>query len=64
MNLAKMSTNGQITIPVEVRHELDLRAGDKILFLRNKEGEVVVQSLNKTTVSVQGTDTTKSRTAV
>jgi len=64
MNLAKMSTNGQITVPMEVRHELQLKAGDKILFIRNKNGEVIMQSLHKATVSVLGTDTPKTGTAM
>jgi len=58
MNLAKISTNGQITIPAEVRNELQLKAGDKILFIRNKNGEVIMQSLSKATVSVRGMNKT------
>jgi len=46
MNLAKISTNGQITIPVEVRRQLKLTSGDKIIFLNNKEGEVVMKNIN------------------
>jgi len=64
MNLAKISTNGQITIPAEVRNELQLKAGDKIVFLRNKNGEVVMQSLNKTTLSIQSMDMQKTGTSV
>ncbi len=32
MNLAKISANGQITVPVEIRRLLGLKSGDKILF--------------------------------
>ncbi len=32
MNLAKISANGQITVPVETRRLLGLKPGDKILF--------------------------------
>ncbi len=42
MNLAKLSTNGQITMPVEVRRRLHLVPGDKVLFLEKDNGEVVV----------------------
>lgn len=42
MNLAKVSANGQITLPVEVRRRLHLVAGDKVLFLEKPNGEVVV----------------------
>lgn len=42
MNLAKLSVNGQITVPVEVRRRLHLVPGDKVLFLEKPNGEVVV----------------------
>jgi len=41
MNLAKISTNGQITVPVEVRRFMELNTGDKIIFVHNKDGEVI-----------------------
>lgn len=42
MNLAKISANGQITVPVEIRRLLGLKSGDKILFFQNPRGEVVI----------------------
>ena len=42
MNLAKLSANGQITVPVEVRRHLHLVPGDKVLFVEKPNGEVVV----------------------
>lgn len=42
MNLARLSSNGQITVPVEIRRLLGLKSGDKILFFQNQGGEVVV----------------------
>lgn len=42
MNLAKLSSNGQITVPVEVRRRLHLVPGDKVMFLEKDNGEVVV----------------------
>ena len=44
MNLAKISTNGQVTIPIEIRQKLKLKAGDKILFLERENGEIVVSN--------------------
>ena len=44
MNLAKISSNGQITIPVEIRRLLGLKSGDKILFFQNQDGEIVVSN--------------------
>lgn len=44
MNLAKISANGQITVPVEVRRQLRLRPGDKMLFFQKQDGEIVVSN--------------------
>lgn len=44
MNLAKVSANGQITVPAEIRRLLGLRSGDKILFFQNPNGEVVINN--------------------
>jgi AbrB family looped-hinge helix DNA binding protein len=42
INLAKLSANGQITVPAEVRRRLHLVPGDKVLFVEKPNGEVVV----------------------
>lgn len=44
MNLAKVSANGQITVPVEIRRALKLKEGDKILFFQKENGEIVVNN--------------------
>ncbi len=44
MNLAKISANGQITVPVEIRRLLGLKSGDKILFYQKQNGEVVMSN--------------------
>ena len=44
MNLAKISSNGQITVPVEIRRALGLKSGDKILFFTKSDGEVVISN--------------------
>ena len=44
MNLAKISANGQITVPVEIRRQLGLKSGDKILFFQKQNGEIVVSN--------------------
>jgi len=43
MNLAKISSNGQITVPVEIRRKLSLKEGDKIMFFE-KNGEIVLKN--------------------
>lgn len=44
MNLAKISANGQITVPIEIRRLLGLKSGDKILFFQKQNGEIVVSN--------------------
>lgn len=44
MNLAKVSANGQITLPVEIRRLLGLKCGDKVLFFQKQDGEVVLSN--------------------
>lgn len=44
MNLEKISVNGQITVPVEIRRLLSLKSGDKILFFQKQDGEVVISN--------------------
>lgn len=46
MNLAKISANGQITVPVEIRRSLGLKPGDKILFFQKQDGEVVLSNVS------------------
>ena len=44
MNLDKISSNGQITVPAEIRQLLGLKAGDKILFLQKPNGEITINN--------------------
>jgi len=44
MNLATVSANGQITVPVEIRRSLNLHTGDKLLFWRKQDGEIVINN--------------------
>ena len=59
MNLAKISANGQITVPVEIRRKLGLKSGDKILFYQKEDGEIVLtnasaQALKKAQAALAG----------
>ena len=40
MELAKLSSKGQVTVPLSIRKRLGLKEGDKVLFL--DEGENIV----------------------
>ncbi|MCL2023511.1 MAG: AbrB/MazE/SpoVT family DNA-binding domain-containing protein [Oscillospiraceae bacterium] len=51
MNLARVSANGQITIPVEVRRLLNIKTGDKLLFRQREDGDIVVG--NAAVVAIQ-----------
>jgi AbrB family looped-hinge helix DNA binding protein len=50
MNLAKVSANGQVTVPVKIRKILNLKEGDKILFFKRKDGEVVINNASATAI--------------
>lgn len=40
MELARVTSKGQITIPVEIRKRLDLKEGDKVLFIE-EDGRII-----------------------
>ena len=42
MEMAKVTSKGQITIPVSIRRRLDINEGDKLLFIDTPEGVVMV----------------------
>ena len=50
MNLARVSSNGQITVPVEIRRLLKLKEGDKVLFLRRDNGEIVIGNASENAI--------------
>ena len=59
MNLVRLSANGQITVPIEIRKLLGLKSGDKILLYQNKSGEIVLdnasaKALNKVQNAMAG----------
>ena len=41
MNLARVSANGQLTVPTEIRNILNIKEGDKISFI-DRNGEIVI----------------------
>lgn len=43
MELAKVTTKGQITIPKSIREILDLKEGSKVIFIR-KGKDIVIQN--------------------
>ena len=50
MNLAKVSANGQVTVPIEIRKKLNLKEGDKIIFFESNDGEVVINNASTSAI--------------
>jgi len=46
MNLARITTKGQITIPAEIRKKLGVKEGDKVVFIE-KDNMIVVANSNR-----------------
>ena len=43
MELAKVTSKGQITIPVDIRRKLGVKEGDKILFVE-EQGRIIMMN--------------------
>ena len=50
MELAKLTTKGQITIPAEIRTRLNVQAGDKVVFLE-ENGRIFIENAEKLKVT-------------
>ena len=64
MNLSKVSPNGQITVPIEIRRKLRIKEGDKIIFLERPGGEIVLQNssvftLRQAQIKLSGVETSE-----
>jgi antitoxin PrlF len=44
MELAKVTSKGQVTIPKEIREKLKLKKGDKVLFIEGKDGILITNA--------------------
>ena len=44
MELAKVMSKGQVTIPINIRRKLNLREGDKVIFMEQDGNIIVVNS--------------------
>ena len=60
MQIAKLTANGQITIPEQIRKKLNLKTGDKIIFFENDDDNAVtianssVAALKKFQAAMEG----------
>ncbi|MDR0876085.1 MAG: AbrB/MazE/SpoVT family DNA-binding domain-containing protein [Clostridiales Family XIII bacterium] len=41
MDIVKVTINGQVTIPVQIRKRLGIKPGDKVVFIENGNGNTV-----------------------
>ena len=64
MPTATLTSKGQVTIPLEVRNRLRLKAGDRIEFEIGPSGEVVVTSKRIPFEEIQGILRSPGRKAV
>lgn len=46
MELAKITSKGQITIPIQIRRKLNLKDGDKVIFLE-QSGKIIIENSTK-----------------
>jgi len=44
MDTAKVTSNGQVTIPVDYRRLLNIKPGNKVLFFQRENGDVVIEN--------------------
>lgn len=44
MPTATVTSKGQITLPKEIRDTLGVQSGDRVLFWRNPQGQIVVEA--------------------
>ncbi|GAB7500873.1 MAG TPA: AbrB/MazE/SpoVT family DNA-binding domain-containing protein [Candidatus Mailhella merdavium] len=50
MELAKVTSRGQITLPLAIRRKLDVKEGDKVVFYE-ENGRIVVENAAKLTIA-------------
>ncbi len=51
---AKLTSKGQLTLPVEIRESLGVGPGDRIEFFLHRTGEVFVHARNRPAAAVVG----------
>ena len=54
MPTAALTSKGQITIPLEVREDLGLKAGDRISFFKGENGEYTMKAKTGSIMDLRG----------
>jgi AbrB family looped-hinge helix DNA binding protein len=52
--VAKITSKGQITLPLRVRQRLNVGPGDSVMFIEGKDGKIVVRSRAGTLADMRG----------
>ena len=60
MALARMSTRGRVTIPKELRDELGLKPGDRVVFYESKRG-IIMEPLRGKLLDNKGSNKVEGR---
>jgi AbrB family looped-hinge helix DNA binding protein len=47
MSMISIDADGRILLPKEIRTQLDLNAGDKLLVYNHKDGIIILEKFNK-----------------
>lgn len=64
MTFAKVTSKGQVTIPLEVRQKLALETGSRIDFVLTPEGKFVIEPVHSSVRSLEGVFHRPGRTPV
>ncbi|HEX4286951.1 MAG TPA: AbrB/MazE/SpoVT family DNA-binding domain-containing protein [Terracidiphilus sp.] len=54
MATAAVTSKGQITIPIEVRAKLGIKPGDRVRFVENENGEIVLKPKTGSIMDLRG----------
>jgi len=54
MTTATITSKGQITIPADVRHALDVDAGDRVEFVEIEPGQFLFVAANRSVTELKG----------
>lgn len=53
MEIAKVTSKGQITIPVEIRKKLNLKNGDKVFFIEDQDKVFIINAAKASFLNLQ-----------
>ena len=60
MELAKVTSRGQITLPLAIRRKLDVKEGDKVVFYE-ENGRIVIENAAKLTIAQEKSPASRNR---